>query len=166
MSPAPALAGISEEDFIAAYREHFNGTVHWLGTQGEKDAEGIAQQAWMKAWQHRDQFHGMSSIFTWVVRIAWNEMRQTWRGERRDYRTRRCYLDLKWMEDDGQWTYHADARIDMDRILSRIQVRQADLLWLRFAQELSYDEMGLGCKVTVWRKLTQATQAARRAAGL
>lgn len=39
-----------------------------------KDAEEIAQEAWLKAWTYFDTFRGDSSIDTWMYRVTQNVM--------------------------------------------------------------------------------------------
>ncbi len=42
-------------------------------TQNEEDAEDAVQDAFLKAYQKLDSFHGDSKFYTWLVRIAVNE---------------------------------------------------------------------------------------------
>jgi RNA polymerase sigma-70 factor, ECF subfamily len=42
-------------------------------TQNREDAEDATQDAFMKAFQHLDNFEGGSRFYTWLVRIAVNE---------------------------------------------------------------------------------------------
>jgi RNA polymerase sigma-70 factor (ECF subfamily) len=42
-------------------------------TQNREDAEDVAQDAFLKAYQKIDQFQGNSKFYTWLVRIAVNE---------------------------------------------------------------------------------------------
>ena len=42
-------------------------------TQNREDAEDIAQDVFLKAYQKLDQFQGNSKFYTWLVRIAVNE---------------------------------------------------------------------------------------------
>ncbi len=42
-------------------------------TQNREDAEDVLQEAFLKAYQHLDQFQGNSKFYTWVVRIAVNQ---------------------------------------------------------------------------------------------
>ena len=42
-------------------------------TQNREDAQDAAQDAFLKSFQNLDRFHGESSFYTWLVRIAVNE---------------------------------------------------------------------------------------------
>ena len=42
-------------------------------TQNREDAEDVLQEAFIKAYEHLDQFQGNSKFYTWVVRIAVNQ---------------------------------------------------------------------------------------------
>jgi RNA polymerase sigma-70 factor, ECF subfamily len=42
-------------------------------TQNREDAEDVLQEAFLKAYEHLDQFQGNSKFYTWVVRIAVNQ---------------------------------------------------------------------------------------------
>ena len=42
-------------------------------TQNKEDAEDIMQEAFLKSYQHLDEFQGNSRFYTWLVRIAVNQ---------------------------------------------------------------------------------------------
>ncbi|MEO8028889.1 MAG: RNA polymerase sigma factor [Bryobacteraceae bacterium] len=42
-------------------------------TQNDEDAEDVLQDAFLKAYEHLDDFQGNSKFYTWIVRIAVNE---------------------------------------------------------------------------------------------
>jgi RNA polymerase sigma-70 factor, ECF subfamily len=42
-------------------------------TQNREDAEDVLQEAFLKAYEHLDQFQGQSRFYTWIVRIAVNQ---------------------------------------------------------------------------------------------
>jgi RNA polymerase sigma-70 factor (ECF subfamily) len=42
-------------------------------TQNKEDAEDVMQEAFLKSYQHLDEFQGNSRFYTWLVRIAVNE---------------------------------------------------------------------------------------------
>jgi RNA polymerase sigma-70 factor (ECF subfamily) len=42
-------------------------------TQNDEDAEDVLQDAFLKAYEHLDDFHEQSKFYTWLVRIAVNE---------------------------------------------------------------------------------------------
>src|SRR5207245_1516318 len=42
-------------------------------TQNHEDAEDVLQEAFLKAYEHLNQFQGNSKFYTWIVRIAVNQ---------------------------------------------------------------------------------------------
>src|SRR4051812_13432841 len=60
------------EDLVKRYdRNVFRIAQHI--TQNREDAEDVAQDAFLKAYQNLGQFQGQSKFYTWLVRIAVNE---------------------------------------------------------------------------------------------
>ena len=53
-------------------------------TQNREDAEDVLQEAFIKAYQHLDQFQGNSRFYTWAVRIAVNQALMKLRKRRTD----------------------------------------------------------------------------------
>src|SRR5450432_419617 len=42
-------------------------------TQNKEDAEDVMQEAFLKSYQHLEEFQGNSRFYTWLVRIAVNQ---------------------------------------------------------------------------------------------
>lgn len=78
------MALITEESFTREYSAHYGHTVGLLvrGGQRRDDALDIAQDAWMRAWEKREQWHGIGQLQTWVMVIAWNYAR-VWHRKRK-----------------------------------------------------------------------------------
>jgi len=53
-------------------------------TQNREDAEDVLQEAFLKAFEHLDQFQGNSRFYTWIVRIAVNQALMKLRKRRSD----------------------------------------------------------------------------------
>ncbi len=53
-------------------------------TQNREDAEDVLQEAFLKAYEHLDQFLGNSKFYTWIVRIAVNQALMKLRKRRSD----------------------------------------------------------------------------------
>jgi RNA polymerase sigma-70 factor, ECF subfamily len=53
-------------------------------TQNDEDAEDVLQEAFLKAYEHLDNFQGNSKFYTWIVRIAVNEALMKLRKRRGD----------------------------------------------------------------------------------
>jgi len=86
-TPAQTAADAEELDLVARSRtgdatafsslmRRYDGKIFRLAmniTQNREDAEDVLQEAFLKAYQHLDQFQGNSKFYTWVVRIAVNQ---------------------------------------------------------------------------------------------
>src|SRR5215471_15149103 len=82
-----SLDGIEESALVAQSREgdtrafgelvrRYESKIFRLAqhiTQNREDAEDVLQEAFMKAYEHLDQFKGDSKFYTWIVRIAVNQ---------------------------------------------------------------------------------------------
>src|SRR5579864_6648098 len=53
-------------------------------TQNREDAEDVLQEAFLKAYEHLDQFLANSKFYTWIVRIAVNQALMKLRKRRSD----------------------------------------------------------------------------------
>jgi RNA polymerase sigma-70 factor (ECF subfamily) len=74
-----ALVAASKKGDLSAFNELTNRYERRIFrltmniTQNREDAEDATQDAFMKAFQHLDNFEGGSRFYTWLVRIAVNE---------------------------------------------------------------------------------------------
>ena len=80
-------AGVDESVLVAQAREgdmqafntlvqRYDGKIFRLAmhvTQNREDAEDVLQEAFLKAYEHLEQFQGNSKFYTWIVRIAVNQ---------------------------------------------------------------------------------------------
>jgi RNA polymerase sigma-70 factor (ECF subfamily) len=73
------LVAQAREGYVGAFAElvrRYEGKIFRLAqhvTQNREDAEDVLQEAFMKAYEHLDQFKGDSKFYTWIVRIAVNQ---------------------------------------------------------------------------------------------
>jgi RNA polymerase sigma-70 factor (ECF subfamily) len=97
--PAPATEAPSDELGLVARAKtgdgsafsiltsRYEGKIFRLAmniTQNREDAEDVLQEAFLKAYEHLDQFQGNSRFYTWVVRIAVNQALMKLRKRRSD----------------------------------------------------------------------------------
>ncbi|MSU36668.1 MAG: sigma-70 family RNA polymerase sigma factor [Pedosphaera sp.] len=59
------------DDLVQRYQERIYATVYHM-TGNHEDANDLAQESFVKAWQALKSFKGDSSFYTWVYRIAVN----------------------------------------------------------------------------------------------
>src|SRR5215469_2481812 len=85
--PVSSQAGTDESILLPQAREgdtrafgelvrRYEGKIFRLAlhiTQNREDAEDVLQEAFLKAYEHLDQFQGQSKFYTWIVRIAVNQ---------------------------------------------------------------------------------------------
>jgi RNA polymerase sigma-70 factor (ECF subfamily) len=72
---------------FSALLRRYEGKIFRLAmniTQNREDAEDVLQEAFLKAYEHLDQFQGNSRFYTWIVRIAVNQALMKLRKRRSD----------------------------------------------------------------------------------
>jgi len=126
---------MTREEYGLVYHSDFPKTVRFLLSQGAvvQVAEEVAQAAWARGWERREQFKGDSNIVTWVNAIARNRYRAEFRHPRMEK-----LLDL----EIGQFTPEFDARVDLQKILKLCTPDERRILDLRL---LEYDFEEIGC---------------------
>ena len=72
---------MNQQEFTSAYTANYNLTRRFLISRGIGDsrAEELAQGAWSKAWERRDQLREFQCIAAWVNSIALNLLRGDFR---------------------------------------------------------------------------------------
>lgn len=69
-------ARLGDSAAFSALIRQYEGKIFRLAmniTQNREDAEDVLQEAFLKAYEHLDQFQGNSKFYTWIVRIAVNQ---------------------------------------------------------------------------------------------
>ena len=75
---------ITLAQFEAAYRSSFSRTVNRLAARGvsRETAEDLAQAAWARGWEYREQLRNPSLVSWWVGSIARNLLFIAYRGRK------------------------------------------------------------------------------------
>jgi len=71
-----AQARLGDPKAFSELLRRYEGKIFRLAqhiTQNREDAEDVLQEAFLKAYEHLDQFQGQSKFYTWIVRIAVNQ---------------------------------------------------------------------------------------------
>jgi len=71
-----AQARLGDAKAFSELLSRYEGKIFRLAlhiTQNREDAEDVLQEAFLKAYEHLDQFQGQSNFYTWIVRIAVNQ---------------------------------------------------------------------------------------------
>jgi RNA polymerase sigma-70 factor (ECF subfamily) len=150
---------------------------------GDADAAlDAAQEAFVKAWRALPRFEGESRFSTWLVRIVINQCRNDLRQRKTVKHTRPMSLDAPLSSSDGSPGVLADAvaaagpdPFDLARgrevagaiesALRRLDPDSREVLWLRDAEDLSYEDIAEVLDVpvgTVRSRLHRARADVRR----
>ncbi|QSX08307.1 sigma-70 family RNA polymerase sigma factor [Alkalibacter rhizosphaerae] len=107
-----------------------------------EEAKDLTQETFLKAYRNRKNFHGDSSFYTWVYKIALNSARDYWRRKKETY----PLSDADILRDESSQTEQlVMERLDHQMILQAIdgleeEFREAVIL--RDVLGLSYQEIG------------------------
>jgi RNA polymerase sigma-70 factor (ECF subfamily) len=113
-------ATLSEAQFGEAFQTCFPLTLRFLLSRGVAAdvAEEVAQAAWVKGWECREQLQRPHMIAAWVNSIAKNMLKNRMRTEQR----------LESLTDLTKVSTQPQAAVDMGRILRRCERRDAKIL--------------------------------------
>ena len=105
---------MTQDSFAAAYQNGFRATIRLMLSKGLffDEAEELAQAAWVRGWECRQQLESDDKVVQWVNAIAINTMYNEQRRSRR-------YAEL-----DETRTHHVPlppvaAKIDVDKLLKQ-----------------------------------------------
>lgn len=120
----------------------------------EDAADTLTQECFLKAYKNRASFRGDSSIDTWVYRIAVNLARDYQRSKREGFWKRMFSTTPETEDETPLLETFADggsdaekqllAREEVDQVwyaVKRLSVNQREVFVLRYAEDLSLDEI-------------------------
>ena len=166
-----------EEAFDELVRKHqqrvFNIAFQIL--RSYEDANEVAQDTFVKVYQHLREFRGDSAFTTWLFQIVTNLARNRVRYNQRRHKDDSLSLDAGHNgEEDGPAMDLADASPTPDRAtavaeqtrviewgMNRISEAHREILVLRVIQDLSYEEIAavLECSIgTVKSRIARARE--------
>lgn len=118
-------------------RPLFNVALRTL--RNREDARDATQSAFVKAWLHLAQFDRGRRFFSWIYRITLNESLNRVRERRRVEPLDECLVDGgATPEDDAADRERSE---QLERAVARLTDRQREVIVLRHALQLSYDEI-------------------------
>jgi RNA polymerase sigma-70 factor (ECF subfamily) len=137
--------------------------------RNEEEAIDLSQEAWVKAWQRLDQFHGESSFTTWMTRITINLCLDQLRKQKRQRAESIEELD----EESGgverqmpavivnptERLERGELRARIDQGLGQLSHEHRTVLVLHEFEEMEYKEIAktMGCSIgTVMSRLFYA----------
>jgi RNA polymerase sigma-70 factor (ECF subfamily) len=142
---------------VDAYQGRILGFVRRM-VRSEEEAQDVAQEVFIKAFQALDRFDGRSSLRTWLFRIAYNLCVD--RGRRHDRQPRWNSLDQaddlgEVLEvSDSRWSpeeviLNDELRLVVDQALETMSDKLKTVLILHDREELAYEEIADTVKVPV-----------------
>lgn len=131
------------EQAVREYSEQLYWQVRRIVLDHE-DANDVVQNAFLKAWNSLDSFHGDSKLVTWLSRIAINEAL--------DFMRRQKTRFMLSTDDDGMQSVarqlEADRYFDGDHVEAQLQEAMSQLpdvqrtvFQLRYYDEMKYSEI-------------------------
>jgi len=157
------------EAFTALVSSH-QRMVHSLTyrmTGSVAEAEDLAQEAFIRAWQHLDSFQGSAKFSTWLCRIAMNAC-LNWRQRE----SRRGEVHETWANDafspgpdEGARAASGKLNEKVQAALNRLPVKQRAAIVLTVYEEMNHAEAAraLGCtEATIsWRVFSARSKLKR-----
>lgn len=108
-----------------------------------EDADDLTQNTFIKAHRHIDRFHGHSSLFTWLYRIATNEaLGFIARKKRRYFLPIEDYKQkLETFVDQSSQISGEEIEAKLEKALIKLPEKQKLVFLLRYQEDLTYDQM-------------------------
>jgi RNA polymerase sigma-70 factor (ECF subfamily) len=148
--------------------------------RNREDAIEVAQDAFVKVYQHIGEFRGECEFTTWLHQIVINLARNRYRWWSRRGADKTVSFDQPLDSDDGPMTRepaglsvapddvagHREFALAIARHMERLPARHREVLVLRNVEDLSYEEIAvaLRCSVgTVKSRIARAREALREA---
>lgn len=155
------LAGDAEAFGELVTRHHarcLRLAVHLVGDAAE--AEDAVQEALLRAYRHLGGYREEDRFGAWLTRILVNQCRSARARARRP-----VPADVEWAGGERATAHPADEaaqREELARALGRLPSDQREAVVLRYADELSYDEMAAATGATVAALKMRVQRGCRR----
>ena len=129
-----------EEGFrqlVQAYQQRLYRLIR-RQVSSHEDADDVLQNTFLKVFRHLDGFEGRSEFYTWIYRIAQNEV----------YTFMKSNSKRKWVNLENQLERKEEPHLNADDVLrslelivSQLPERQQMVFRMRYYDELSYKQM-------------------------
>ena len=129
-----------EEGFrqlVLAYQQRLYRVIR-RQVSSHEDADDVLQNTFLKVFRHLDGFEGRSEFYTWLYRIAQNEV----------YTFMKSNSRRKWVDLEGQVERKEEPHLNTDEVLRSLELvvnqlpeRQQMVFRMRYYDELSYKQM-------------------------
>ncbi|SEI91293.1 RNA polymerase sigma-70 factor, ECF subfamily [Cyclobacterium xiamenense] len=136
--------------FVETYQKRVYGMVRKMVIIHE-DADDIVQNTFIKAYKNIDSFHGKSTLFTWIYRIAVNESLNFLEKKKRrnffsmedHHEVMLGYLDRSSLIDGDE------IQRKLQKAIIRLPEKQRLVFNLRYFEDLPYEEISKMTQTTV-----------------
>ena len=144
------LAGDVEAFALLVDRHHARCLKTATGLLGDPDdAEDAVQEAFVRAYRHLGSYRESERFGAWLLRILVNQCR-THRARGARYHRAECFDALLEPGEGADAALHgSEQRDQLTRALAQLGEEQREAVVLRFAEELSYQEMSAITGVSV-----------------
>jgi len=129
-----------EEGFrqlVLAYQQRLYRVIR-RQVSSHEDADDVLQNTFLKVFRHLDGFEGRSEFYTWIYRIAQNEV----------YTFIKSNSKRRWMDLEDHAERKEEPHLNSDDVLrslemavSKLPERQQMVFRMRYYDELSYKQM-------------------------
>ena len=137
------------EQIITKYEKKIFGLIYNM-LRNENEIEDVAQEVFIKVYKNLDKFHGDSSLYTWIYKIATNLCLDQIKK-----RKEVIYIDEKLQLDDGEVEFQipSDEKLQdeiyeqkelkqkLESCIDKLPEKQKAMIVLRDIKGLSYDEI-------------------------
>ena len=139
---------------------------------GPDNADDVVMETYLKAWQAIPRFSGRSALMTWLYRIARNCAVDHIRARRRRHESSLTELEsdngeLTWIADETQKAADvlvagSELAAEVQEALSRLSDEHRTVLLLRYADGLSYMDIGAATNVSIGTVMSRLFNAKRK----
>jgi len=163
------------EELVARHRDKIYARAFSM-MRNEDEALDLSQEAWIKAWQRLQQFHGDSSFATWMTRIVINLCLDQLRKQKRQ---RAESIEVMEEEVGGVERYMAPVTVNptkglekaelrerIDKAMAQLSVAHRTVLILHEFEGLEYKEVAKRMNCSIGTVMSRLFYARRRMAGL
>lgn len=176
----PITRGIAEAEFDALVRDNQQRIYRvLLALLRDPDAAAnLTQDCFVKAYQARASFRGEASVSTWLVRIAVNLVRDHQRSKRQGFWRKLFHSQKEDADAQDVMALVADPQLTAEHLLllreranavwvavEKLSPQQREVFVLRFAEEMSLEEIAQALKLqlgTVKAHLSRALRSVRQ----
>ncbi|MDE7422876.1 MAG: sigma-70 family RNA polymerase sigma factor [Lachnospiraceae bacterium] len=101
-------------------------------------AEDVAQETFIRVYQHYGEFHNQSSIKTWIIQIAINLCKNQMRTHWWKNRVHQMFMDVE--EEADHYDSILNGQLILEEI-SKLSVKYREVILLYYYQELTISEI-------------------------